>query len=131
MIQNDNDIARAIEFNKIYVPELYNKNTYYYYFSGDNIQIITNNNCYTQYSTIYCDCYMYNLDYNTISNSVSCSRSSSGYQINYNYITSDINFSNRATTQFFYSKGILLLIVILAILFATMLLKGKGGYSVY
>ena len=59
MIQNENDILKFKDYNKLYIPQEYNNENYQYKINNNNILIITNNNCYTQYSSTYCDCYYY------------------------------------------------------------------------
>ena len=49
------------EYNKIYMPSEYINNNYKYTISGDEITIITNNNCYNNYNN-------YDSSYNTLYN---------------------------------------------------------------
>lgn len=74
-----------------YVPNnLKNENYTYYISDNNNVIIITNENCYNQFGTNYCDCInLYpNLDY-VYSNKYTCSASNYNYSIPYNNITSD------------------------------------------
>ena len=41
---------------KMYLPSEYINSNYTYNLDSQYIQIRTNQNCYTQYSTTYCDC---------------------------------------------------------------------------
>lgn len=68
---------------KTYLPSTFINNNYRYKINGDYFTIITNNNCFSQYSNTYCDCYnVYpKLDY--INSEVS------SCNINTNYVTSD------------------------------------------
>lgn len=81
--------------SKLYIPENLKNQNYTYYISNDyTITIRTNENCYTQYQTQYCDCLdlFPKLDYIN-SNRYSCSVSSYTHTINYNDITSDTWYS--------------------------------------
>lgn len=59
--------------SKTYMPQDLLNNNYRYTVSDDYFLVHTNNNCYTQYSTTYCDCYYVypKLDY-IRSQAVSC-----------------------------------------------------------
>lgn len=67
-----------------YVPSQFKNSSFRYSVSSDYIEIHTNNNCYTQYSNTYCDCYRIypKLDYIY----------TYPYSCNYN-ITSNIDYS--------------------------------------
>lgn len=72
-----------------YLPkELINSN-YTYYKGANYILVRTNQNCYTNYNTQYCNCYQvyYDLNY-TVSNVYSCS-TSTGNQLDYKIFKSD------------------------------------------
>ena len=53
-----------VTYNKIYIPDSYINNNWNYTYSGNDIVIITNQNCYQNYNTTYCDCYTYNIENN-------------------------------------------------------------------
>lgn len=40
-----------------YLPSNFISSNYKYTISNDSIRVYTNNNCYTQYSSTYCDCF--------------------------------------------------------------------------
>lgn len=63
-----------------YLPTEYINSNFKYRLQGDYYTIITNHNCYTQYSTTYCDCYnIYpKLDY-IISETMTCNNNPSSY----------------------------------------------------
>lgn len=94
---------------KTYMPsDLLNSN-YHYYISNDYYQVITNNNCYTNYNTTYCDCFnvYFDNDY-LVSNSYSCNINS------YNNVS--ISYSN-FTSEFWYRLDITQILIIFLILF--------------
>lgn len=92
---------------KTYLPQNMINNNYRYTISNDSILVHTNNNCYTQYNTTYCDCYYVypKLDY-LVSNSTTC---------NYNpttYVNND-NF----TSDYWYRIDLSSILIIFLILF--------------
>ena len=75
-----------------YLPQEYINSNYIYTTDGNSYLIRTNQNCYTNYNTTYCDCfYIYpQLDY--LKSQVNqCSRSVS-YSIPYQTFTSDVYY---------------------------------------
>lgn len=123
MIKNHNDLTNYSNYNKIYIPSDYINSNYQYRISNDYILIVTNNNCYSQYSSTYCDCYYYDKDNNLISNSYTCNQnSSSSILIPFNSITNDINYSNYLTNRFYLDKSLVIIMFILAFVFAKLLL---------
>lgn len=117
MINNNETIQKFMEYNKIYIPEQYNNENFKYTISSDEITIITNQNCRTQYSSTYCDCYRYNERYNILTEPYECNANPSNYIIDHQYITSDINYSNRIIDYYFKNYGIVFLIIITSLLF--------------
>lgn len=82
--------------NLIFLPgELINSN-YKYTLSDGVIRVITNNNCYNNYNTTYCDCYdvYLNNDY-MVSNVINCNNNPT------NYVT-----SVRFTDDYYYRKDL-------------------------
>lgn len=77
-----------------YLPTDYINSNYSYYISTDYYQVRTNNNCYSQYSSTYCDCYniYFNNDY-LVSDTYFCNINS-----NVNGILSSSSF----TDDFYY-----------------------------
>lgn len=71
-----------------YLPKTLINNNYLYNISNNYIVVRTNNNCYTNYNTTYCDCYnVYpELDY-MITNAYSCSYNQTSQNINYDKFT--------------------------------------------
>lgn len=125
MITNSNDITKYTEMNKIYIPSDKINSNYSYRFNGDFIDIITNQNCYSQYSTTYCDCYRYNYKENVMSQTYTCSTNSNNPIINYQLITSDINYSSAIREKYIQDKMIYIGIFIIGIIFAILLTKER------
>lgn len=71
-----------------YLPSQFINNNYLYNINNDYIIIRTNNNCYQQYNTTYCDCYnVYpNLDY-MYTTAYSCNYNQSNANIPYSQFT--------------------------------------------
>ena len=103
------------QYNKIYIPKEYNKENYKYTINNDTITIITNEDCTTSYNSTYCKCYQYNEKYNIITNQNTCNRDPN-YTINKNYITSDINYSDRITNYYKNNYIIMYGIIIIALI---------------
>lgn len=79
---------------KIYLQEEFINQNWHYQLNGNNIIVHTNNNCYTNYNTTYCDCYSINTsNHYMYSDLYSCSNSNS-YNIRYNRLTSDFWYRN-------------------------------------
>lgn len=122
------DIEQEIEYkeyNKIYIPTEYINENYKYTINGDEITIITNENCTTSYNTTNCDCRRYNERYNIITNVYQCNRNPSNYILNSNQITDDINYSYRITNDYKNNYIILYGIVIIALLFVITIKKNS------
>ena len=118
MINGNETTTKWEQDNKIYIPTTYNNQNYKYTISGDEITIITNNNCYQNYNTTYCDCYRYNERYNIITESYSCNSNQSNYIIDNNYISSDINDSYRITKDYTNYYIVMIGIIIIILLFS-------------
>lgn len=118
MIENSNDIQEYENMNKLYIPNNYKNQNYTYKFNGDYILIITNNNCYQNYNTVYCDCISYNYKNNVLSEVYTCNTNNSNPTINYSYISSDINDSQYIKNRFTNDYLIYFLILIVGLLFA-------------
>lgn len=95
-----------------YLPSNFINSNYVYTYNNDYYVVRTNNNCYQNYNTYYCDCYnIYpNNDY-LVSNSYSCS-----------YSTSSVTFDSSVfTSNYFYRldlyKTMIILLVILIVLY--------------
>lgn len=91
-----------------YLPNNLINSNYKYTISNGVIRVITNNNCYQNYNSTYCDCYdvYLNNDY-LVSNSVSCNFNPTSY------ITSE-----RFTDDFYYRidfDSILIIFLIMSI----------------
>ena len=76
-----------------YLPSDYINANYSYVLSSNSYQVRTNNNCYTQYTSTYCDCYdiYYNNDY-LVSNSYSCTISNNSHIIDYTNFTDNFYY---------------------------------------
>lgn len=115
-----------VTYNKIYVPEDYINQNWMYTYSGNDIVIITNQNCYTNYNTQYCNCYTYNIENNLISNAYSCSTNTNNTRIiNNNYISDDIKYSNRILNIYLKDKIIWVAATGVGILLAILLTKRR------
>lgn len=75
--------------SKTYIPSDLLSNNYRYTISNDSILVHTNNNCYTQYNTTYCDCYYVypKMDY-LVSNATSCNYNPTTYVSSSNFSSS-------------------------------------------
>ena len=124
MINNEEIKSKYEKNNKIYIPKDYFKNSWKYTINNDTITIITNNNCYTQYSNTYCDCRQYNMKYNIITEVYQCNANANNV-INHNYITTDINDSIKITNDYVKSYGIYFGMFIIALLLTIMLKKNS------
>lgn len=125
MIKNEEQKTEYEQFNKIYIPSEYINQNYRYTISGDEITIITNENCYTNYNNQYCDCMRYNERYNIITERYECNRNPSNYILSNNQLTSDINYSERITDKYKNEYIILYGIVIIALLFIITIKKNS------
>ena len=82
-----------------YLPSNFINTNYKYTISNDYIRVYTNNNCYTNYNSTYCDCYYVypKIDYIN-SESTSCNVSNLSNTISSNSFTDNyyyrIDFSN-------------------------------------
>lgn len=116
MIKNENQKIEYSKYNKIYLPNEYINENYKYTITGDEITIITNENCNTNYNE-YCDCMKYNEKYNIITERYQCNRNPNNYILSNNQFTSDVNYSTRITNEYKNEYIILYGIVIIALLF--------------
>lgn len=114
---------------KIYIPQELNNYNYRYFLNNNNIQILTNNNCYTNYNTTYCDCYLYSQELNISTNSYSCSINyNATNSIDYSKITSDLENNLNITNQYINLNIMQLIMIILGILFALFITKERKFY---
>ena len=125
MINNVEQKSEYKQYNKIYIPSEYINENYKYTISGDEITIITNENCEASYNNQYCDCIRYNEKYNIVTNRYSCNRNPSNYILSNNQITDDVNYSYRITNDFKNNYIILYGIVIIALLFIITMKKNS------
>lgn len=123
LIRNQNDIEKYTQYNKIYVPKEYNKDNYRYFEDGEYIRIVTNENCYNQYSTTYCNTYDYNVERNLISKNYQSNANPNLVEIDRQYITSDINYSEHIRQIYIQNKVTLGMILAIGIIFAILLSK--------
>lgn len=121
MITNDEQIQEYKTYNKIYIPQQYYNENFKYTINNDTLTIITNQNCTTNYNTTNCTCYQYNIKYNIITNQNTCNRNPS-YEISHDYITTNINYSDRIVNYYTNNYIILFGTIIVAIIF-TILFK--------
>lgn len=126
MINNEEQIIKYKEYNKIYIPTEYINQNYKYTLNGDEITIITNENCYTNYNNQYCDCIKYNERYNIKTEIYQCNRNPSNYILNSNQLTDDVNYSTRITNEYKNNYIILYGIVITALIFIIMIKKSNN-----
>lgn len=125
MITNEEQITKYKEYNKIYVPTEYINENYKYTITGDEVTIITNENCEMNYNSQYCDCMRYNERYNIVTNRYQCNRNPNNYIISSNQLTDDINYSERITNIYKSEYIILYGIVIIALLLIIMTKKNS------
>ena len=125
MIKNEEQKLEYEQFNKIYIPSEYINENYKYTISGDEITIITNENCYTNYNNQYCDCIRYNERYNIKTERYECNRNPNNYILSSNQVTDNINYSTRITTEYKNNYIILYGIVIIALLFILTIKKNS------
>lgn len=123
LIRNQNDITKYTQYNKIYIPIEYNNSNYRYYENGNYIRIVTNNNCYTQYNTTYCDIYDYNVERNLISKTYTGNNNPNLVEIDRQYVTSDINYSTHIRQVYIQNKMTLGIVLLIGIMFAILLSK--------
>lgn len=112
---NGENITRYETKNKIYIPTTYLNQNYRYTLNNNEITIITNNNCYTNYNSTYCDCYRYNEMYNVITESYSCNSNPGNYELAFTSLSDNLNDSYRITRDFTNDYNILIGIVLIAI----------------
>lgn len=125
MITNEDNITKYKGKNKIYVPEDYIEDNNRYTINNQTLTIITNNNCYNQYNTTYCDCRDYNIEYNIITETYQCNRNQSNRIVASEYITSDINDSIKITNDYVKDYGMILIMIIGVILFVQLFKKNS------
>lgn len=93
--------------SKTYLPQQYINSNYRYTISNDSYLVHTNNNCYNNYNTTYCDCYyIYPKNNYLISQVSSC-----------NYNPSSYITSTSFTSDIWYRSDIALILIIFLILF--------------
>lgn len=125
MITNEEQINKYKEYNKVYIPSEYINENYKYTLNQDEITIITNENCYTNYNNQYCDCIKYNEKYNIVTERYQCNRNPSNYIISSSQLTEDVNYSTRITNEYKNNYIVLYGIVIIALLFVVMTKKNS------
>lgn len=124
-IINNTDIQDYSNFNKIYIPaEMLNSNFTYYY-DDYFITIVTNNNCYTQYNSTYCDCNKFILSNNVITDTYVCNISQNLPKIQYSSLSDNVNDSLTINNLYLSNTIVYLLMFILALLFASFLIKDR------
>ena len=123
LIRNQNDIQKYTQYNKIYIPIEYNNTQYRYFENGNYIRIITNRNCYTQYNQTYCDIYDYNVERNLVSKTYTGNNNPNLVEIDYQYISSDINYSPHIREVYIQNKITLGIVLLIGIMFAILLSK--------
>lgn len=99
-----------MSYYNIYLPVSLESNNYYYRLTDDNIiQIITNTNCITQYTSTQCNCYDYSLNRGVLSEVYTCNRNQTSKLIS----KSDIGFNDTMAKYqaTLFSWGDLILIV--------------------
>lgn len=123
MIENEDIINKLENFNKIYIPQdYYNENYKYTLDNNDTITIITNQDCYMNYNTQYCDCMRYNMKNNIVLTTYSCNTNPSTQNIiKHENITQDINYNERIkneyTNEYIINYGIIIIAILTVIVF--------------
>lgn len=118
MYKNENIELDLELYNKVYVPEEYVNQNYKYTLSGDNLTIITNQNCITQNTTTQCDCYILDLKYNVIKTQTNrCNYNPTSNVVPYTSISNNVDYSDRITSYYIKQYGIYFAIIVVALLF--------------
>lgn len=118
MYKSVNQEIELENYNKIYIPQDYVNQNYKYTISNDNITIITNQSCETNYNTTNCLCYTYNMKYNIITqNQNKCNYNPTNNVVSYNQISSNIDYSDRIVNYYYKEYGIYFFMVIIILLF--------------
>lgn len=126
MINNEEQIQQYENYNKIYIPEDFINENNKYTINNDTLTIITNNNCTTNYNTTNCDCYNYNIKYNVIGKVYSCNRNPNNNNlIDKEYISQDINNSNKIVEKYTQDYIIVYGIIIIALLFISIMKRNS------
>lgn len=78
-----------------YLPSNLLNQNYQYYYNNNYFIVRTNQNCYTNYNTQYCDCFnVFQNNAYLVSQSYSCTAPNQQYQIAYNKFTNDQWYRN-------------------------------------
>lgn len=125
MIENQTDIDKYTNENKIYIPQNKLNQNYNYYINGDNITIITNESCYTNYNTTYCNCNIYNYKNNIMSDTYTCSTNNNNAKIPYTSLSNNINDSIYIRERFIQDKSLYLIMIIVGVIIAIFLTKER------
>ena len=113
-------------YNKIYVPSQYINQNYKYTLNGDNLTIITNQNCTNNYNTTNCECYILDLKYNVIKNqSNQCNYNPSNNIISYSSISNNVDYSDRITSYYIKEYGVYFGIIMIVLLFVSTMKKNS------
>lgn len=123
-----NENIENYEKGKIYIPKKYNNKEYKYILDNNNIIIITNENCETQYNNIYCETYIYNEKNNIIVETNKRSISNINNVIKYEDITSEMINNSYIKERYVNINAMYLLVILVAITLATFLLKERSRY---
>lgn len=125
MITESREVNKYKDINKQYIPQDYINSNWYYRYNGDYIIITTDQQCYQNYNTTYCNCIEYNWKTNVMENMYQCARQTSNHDIQFSNITNDINYSERITTYYIKDKITQFGIIILGVLIAMLLLRER------
>ena len=97
----------------MYVKDEYNNPKYKYYLNNDNILIVTNNNCYQNYNTQYCDCYLYDHKDRIGSKARACNINQNLYEIDYNNIKDKDIFNMYSIAMFIIATLIAIMVKVI------------------
>lgn len=76
-----------------YLPEELLKSNWEYFYNNNYYIVRTNNNCYTNYNTQYCDCINVFVNNHYLQSSTySCSTPNTQYKLNFSTFTSDFYY---------------------------------------
>ena len=125
-IVNGSDVDVYSNLSRLYIPTDYLNTNYSYHINGNYIDIITNNNCFTQYNSTYCDCYKLSTLNDVVSDSYSCNISTNNPKISYDSLSSDIIYSDNIRTTYYSNTLIYLVMFILALVFAKLLVRERS-----
>ena len=103
-------------YYNIYLPSSLDNNNYIYRLTDDStVQIITNNNCVTNYNTTNCDCFDFYLNRGVKSSAYSCNRNQTTRILSRTDFGFNDTLANYQATLFSWSQLIVVIGIILTL----------------